>query len=277
MAKNVVSNSKLRLKDEINIIGKDGTIELPMEKHFTRLIGEIQVINGLTGKPLFTFNDVILPGATYVLEKFFGKRSTFGMTTLSTDLSVKADIAVTQDNLKDEFVFGFVAGIGGSEPPDLIKAVKFKDKTVASIIPLRIVDIANDLSPTEQAKYAIKKTVGTKYYYYARRFDTDTPIRHLYTDGTEIPANVDQVDTNLGLLVYGESVFTVGANDIREYFLETYGNIDTCRFNSIGLVAGFIDGTDFAGVRVVTKANLPNLYLRDNESYYSFIYKVYAI
>jgi len=142
---------------------------------------------------------------------------------------------------------------------------------------LRVVPTTNDLSVEEQAKYALKKTVGDKYYYYAKRFDTDIIIRHLFTDGTEIPPNIDETDTSLGLLVFGEAVFTVSKDDLREYFTVVYGNIDNCRFNSFGLVAGFLDGTDYAGVRVVTKVNMPNMFLRDSESFYKFIYKVYAI
>jgi hypothetical protein len=268
-------NDKLGISDEL--LTSDGRLIMPMDKRPMNLIGQITAINGLTGKKMFVFNDIIIPGATYILEKFFNTRSTFGMTTLSQDLAVKGNVVPNQSNLKDEVVFGFVLGTGGVDTPDLVKSVKFKDKSVATIVPLRVVDITADLIPTDQAKYAIKKTVGSKYYYYGKKFDTAPIIRHLFTDGTEIPPNVDQVDTSLGLLVFGESILTVSAFDLREYFMLTYGNIDNCRFNSLGLTTGFLDTDDYAGVRVATKINLPNMFLRDSESFYTFIYKVYAI
>jgi len=267
---------KLFLTDEL--IDSQGRLILTGQKKPTKLIGRLSLINPVTGKPMMHFdNDIIIPGATYVLEKMFGVRSTFGMPTLSQDLNVKASVAPTQDNLKNELIFGFTLGNGGVETPDLIKAVKFKDKTVSSIVPVRVVSTSADLSPTDQAKYAIKKQVGSNYYYYAKKFDSTAIIRHLFTDGTEIPPNIDQTDTTLGLLVFGEVVLTVSPADLREWYMLTYGDISSCRFNSIALVAGFLDGTDYAGVRAISKLNIPNMYLRDSEASYTFTYKVYAI
>jgi len=269
-------SDSLGIRDELYT--EDGKLIIPgFNKEPNRLIGRIEVINDKTGKVIFRYNDVIILGSTYVLEKLFNRRSSFGMSTLSTDLNINAGVSPTQNNLKDEFVFGFIAGVGGAESSDLVRAVKFKDKTVNSIIPFRVVDTDNDLSPLEQAKYALKKQVGNKYYYYAKRFDTDVVIRHLFTDGTEIPSNIDQTETTLGLLVFGEAVLKIGKDDFREYFMDQFGSIDNCRFNSIGLVAGFLSGSDFAGVRTVTKVNMPNLFLRDTESSYTLVYKIYSI
>jgi len=267
-------SDKFGLRDELSL----NDIVIYLKKNPNKMLGVVDVYNGITGNKIFTFtNDIIIPGATYIVEKFFNKRSTFGMTTLSQDLLIKESVIPTQEKLKDEFVFGFVVGIGGSEPPDLVKAVKFKDKNVETIVPLRVVPTTADLSAEDQAKYALKKTVGSNYYYYGKRFDTDIVIRHLFTDGTEIPPNINETDTNLGLLVFGEAVFTISKYDLREYFTNTYGSIDACRFNSFGLVTGFLDGTDFAGVRVATKVNMTNMYLRDSESFYRYVYKVYSI
>ena len=265
------------MSDEISF--EDGKLFVPgFNKEPKKIIGKLEIFNEVTGKKIFEFyNDVIILGSTYILEKFFNKRSTFGMPTLSMDLNINADVQPTQNNLKEEFVFGFIVGTGGAESSDIVRAVKFKDKTVTNIIPFRVVDTNNDLTPLEQAKYALKKQVGNKYYYYAKRFDTDVVIRHLFTDGTEIPSNIDQTETTLGLLVFGEAVLKVSKEDLREYFMEQYGSIDNCRFNSIGLVAGFLSGNDFAHVRTVTKINMPNLFLRDTESSYTMVYKLYSI
>jgi hypothetical protein len=267
---------KLHMSDELYM--EDGRLIVPgFNKKPQRIMGKLDIYNDLTGKRIFTFNDVIILGSTYILEKFYNKRSTFAMPTLSSDLSVNGTVNPTQDNLKDEFVFGFIVGTGGAESSDLVRAVKFKDKSVSSIIPFRVVDTAADLTSLEQAKYAIKKQVGNKFHYYAKRFDTDVIIRHLFTDGTEIPSNIDQTETSLGLLVFGEAVLKVSSADLREYFMDQVGSIDNCRFNSIGLVAGFLNGADFAGVRTVTKVNMPNLFLRDTESAYTLVYKLYSI
>lgn len=270
-------SDKLGIHDDLVIQGEHGSMYLNMEKDKTQLIGEITITGGTTGKKLFTFNDVILPGATFVIEQMFKKRAPFAMTTLSADLGVNADSLPTDDNLKDESVFGFILGVGGITPPDTINAVKFNNKTVSTIVPMRIVPVSADLSPADRAKYGMKKQVGTDYYYYAKKFDNEVQIKHLYTDNTEVPANVNELTPSLGILVFGELTFTVSEDDLREYFIKTYGNIDTCRFNSIALVGGFNDGTDFGGVRAITKANLPNMYLNALESYYIFTYKVYCI
>lgn len=269
-------SDKLGIRD--GLYTEDGKLLIPgFNKEPQRLIGEIKIINDITGKTIFRYNDVIILGATYILEKFFNKRSTFGMSTLSTDLGINAGVSPTQGNLKDEFVFGFIVGTGGSESSDIIRAVKFKDKSISNIIPFRVVDTDNDLTPLEQAKYALKKQVGEKYYYYAKRFDTDVVVRHLFTDGTEIPSNIDQVETSLGLLVFCEAVCKISKDDLREYFMEQYGTIDNCRFNSVGLVAGFLNGSDFAGVRTVTKINTNNFFMRDTESSYTLVYRIYSI
>lgn len=275
---NIQSSDKMKVVDELYT--EDGKLLIPgfNTKEPKKIIGQLEIVNDITGKRIFRYNDVIILGSTYILEKFFNRRSTFGMTTLSVDLGINADVQPNQSNLKDEFVFGFIVGKGGSESSDLVRAVRFKDKTVADIIPFRVVDVSDDLSPLEQAKYALKKQVGDKYYYYAKRFDTDVVIRHLFTDGTEIPSNIDQAETTLGLLVFGEAVLKVSKEDLREYFMQEYGSIDNCRFNSIGLVAGFLhENNEFAGVRTVTKVNFPNLFLRDTESSYTLIYKLYSI
>lgn len=272
------TKDKLSLSDELNLVSEDGTLSLPMEKIPTRLIGEIEIYDGPTNQKMFTFhNDIIIPGATYALEKLFNIRSTFAMPTLSQDLVVKDTIARTLEKLKEEFIVGFVVGTGGTEPPDLVKSVKFKDKTVANIVPLRVVPTTADLTGTDATKYFLKKTVGSKYQYYGKKFDTNVTIRHIFTDGTEIPSNIDQTDTSLGLLVFAEAVLTISEKDLREYFTDQFGSIDNCQFNSLGLVAGFLDGSDYAGVRVVTKINMPNMPLRDSESFYKFVYKIYAI
>jgi len=268
---------RMRFGDELSVNGRVIIPGFNDMKEPQRILAEITIINDITGKPVFRFNDVIILGATYILEKFFNRRSTYAMSTLSSDLSINANVNPTQDNLKDEFVFGFIVGTGGAESSDLVRSVKFKDKTVPSIVPFRVVDTTADLTPLEQAKYALKKQIGGKYYYYAKRFDTDVVIRHLFTDGTEIPSNIDQTETSLGLLVFGEAVLKVSSTDLREYFMDQFGSIDNCRFNSIGLVAGFLNGADFAGVRTVTKVNMPNLFLRDTESSYTLVYKLYSI
>ena len=274
---NTNQKEKISIHDSLSIQSNGMGLLQTESASFSKVIGQINIHDGLTKKKLFTFNDVILPGSTFILEQMFKRRATFAQTTLSTDLSINAGSTPSQLNLKDEAIFGFVAGIGGTSLPDTINAVKFNDKTVSTIVPLRVVDTTADLSPTEQAKYAMKKTVGTKYYYYAKKFDADPVIKHLYSDGTEIPSNIDQIEPSLGMLVFSEQVFTIGTSDIREYFMLTYGSVDSCRVNSISLVAGFINNNEYAGVRCVTKANLPNLPLRNADSYYIFTYKVYVI
>lgn len=269
---------KLALQDDLVIMSENGLLNLPMEKKPTRLIGEVEIHDGISNQKMFTFyNDIIIPGATYVLEKLFNVRSTFAMPTLSEDLLINESIVRTLEKVKEEFIIGFVLGTGGTEPPDLVKAVKFKDKSVASIVPLRVVPMDNDLTGVDADKYFLKKEVGTNYHYYGKKFDTDISIRHIFTDGSEIQSNVDEIDTNLGLLVFAECVMTVSENDLREYFMQQYGSIDTCQFSSLGLVAGFLEGTDYAGVRVVTKINTPSLPLADSESFFRFIYRIYAV
>lgn len=274
-----IRDRKLQIRDEI--IAEDGTLIIPSEKAPKRMIGVLQQINPLTGNPvvngILEYNDIIIPGSNFVLEKMFNKRSNFGMTTLSYDLGANAVPQPTQDNLKDEFIFGFVLGIGGVESADITRAVRFRDKTVSSIVPFRVVPTSQDLSLTEQAKYAMKKQVGTNYHYYAKRFDTDVVIRNLFTDGTEIPPNIDQTETSMGQLVYAEAILNISSSDLREYFINQFGTVDNCRFNSIGLVAGFNSGGDMAGVRTVTKINTTNMPLSDMDSSFTFAYRVYCI
>ena len=55
------------------------------------------------------------------------------------------------------------------------------------------------------------------------------------------------------------------------------GNIDRCRINTMGLVAGYPAGTDIGGIRLITEINFKSRYLQNNDDTIKIIYRVYCM
>ena len=119
--------------------------------------------------------------------------------------------------------------------------------------------------------------VSGKTYYYGKKFDSTPVIRHLFTDGSEVPANISETGSTKGIRVFSESICVLSNKDIREYFMLVDGNIDKCRINSLGLVSGYLSNSDYGGVRLATTVNFRSRYLSNNDDSVRITYRMYCL
>jgi hypothetical protein len=289
---NMCINDRFQIKDECLVELNGDIFNIADDKHCLKVGGSVtanvlhetnvdgQIVN-IMGETIFEddHNDIIITGSTFLLEQAFKLRSSFTMTTLSADLNVNASILPDGSNVGQEYIFGFMVGTGGSGSVkgDII-AVNYTDKDLTQLVPFRTVPTVSDLSDADKAKYAMKKQVGNYYQYYTKKFEITPVIKHLFIDGTEIPPNVNETGASKGIRIFTEMICDINSRDLREYFNVTSGNIDRCRVNTLGIVAGIpTAGGEFACVRMIAKINFNDFMLRDLESGLRFTYKMYCV
>lgn len=209
-------------------------------------------------------------------------------------------------------IIGFCIGNTGSAESDIsVYKPEYNDckmelsrvisgKTVTGeIIPFRYT--AEDLNPTEQAKYFGKKTLDTGLTaYYLKRFEQDPVIKHVWVDGTEIDedteekivTNADLWNTNIGgvntISSFTEIILKISKKDVKEWF-NVMGQEDRARMNTIALfsgdfVAGYNPDTanpqkicvgDYRNCRLFSKLIINPEYLNIAKDL-SIIYRVYG-
>jgi hypothetical protein len=259
----------------------DGSMDFLTKKHQTKMIGELVFEDlDLNGNVLFTsepeYNDIIITGSTMVLEKMFGVKANLTISTLSQDMGINAAVAPNASNLTTENIVGFMVGVGGAgETVGDVNSVAYTQKSVSSIVPFRVNAVA--LTGAEAAQYFMTKNIAGSNYYYCKRFDNTAQVRHIFSDGSEVPANISETGTTRGIQCYGEVVCVISNADIREYFLMNDGNIDKCRINTLGLVSAYPAGADMGGVRLVTAINFKSRYLTNNDDSIRITYRVYCL
>lgn len=280
----------IAFRESLKIISKGS--EVLLNHTSGRIIGEVEALElDMMGNVVFSYgkeyNDVILTGSTFVLEQMFKQRAPINISTLSEDMDINGDIELTTENLKDEYVFGFMVGIGGvsemNEGVGIVNAVQYTDKTLATMLPFRVVN--SELEGQDAENYFMKKyhildgDTEERYSYYAKKFTGEPVIKHLFTDGSEVPPNISETGTDRSIRTFTEMTCDVNAQDIRDYFNIKYQSLDNCRVNTIGLVAGFKDDEsgDMAGARLVTAINFKNRELNNTENTIRFIYRIYCI
>lgn len=271
---------KLQIYDEGIIQTTDGKMYMK-QPHNTKMIGEVTVQQiDCMGNVLFTetnYNDIVMTGSTMILEKMFNIRANLKISTLSDDMAINNATQPNVNNVKDEFVMGFMVGIGGAgETIGDVKASAFTDKALSSVIPFRVVDTGT-LPTADASSYFMKQTSNGKDFYYCKKFDSTPQIRHLFTDGVEVPSNISTTGTTKGIRVFSESICMISSKDLREYFMINDGNLDRCRVNTMGLVAGFAAGSDIAGIRLITELNFKSRYLQNNDDNIKIVYRVYCM
>lgn len=237
-----------------------------------------------SGKILFTNdNMVILSGALFIISKMFNLNYPIYPTTINTDLGVNGSESPlgTTGLRREDIVNGFNVGISGATLTfGQVNPVKYRDKNVSTMIPLRIVPTTADLIPTERAKYALKRTEGSNYAYYIKKFENTPIVKCEFEDGTNVPANVHTLTDERVINTYVEILMKISKDDCREYFEILNGDISVCRINSIGLVHGYYEdigggALDLKGIRNITKFNTNNESLENYEKEINIVYKIF--
>lgn len=242
-----------------------------------RLTGNgIVAVSHYNGRTLFTNNTIekncyLLNGRIFLLEKGSGVRSGFSQSSLDEDLGISTSLEVKKDlvTLPLEKIIGFIVGFGGcGDSRKTILVSKSHEKHVPDWFPLRVT--TERLSETERAKYILEKLNNGKYEYWGKRFENTPTIYVMYENGVEVPGNVFNMADPGVIKTYVRYNCFVNASECREYFLNTYGNTEDCRINSVGLVTGY---DDTSGAEVITRnvrgmsiLNMENKELADDAS-----------
>jgi hypothetical protein len=250
-------NESMSHLERIQFNGKD----VYTHQSESNTLGTADVIHNLDGyitKKNYR-NKLTVTGAVYMSEKDVLKRSTFNPPGVDIDLGVVGSVSLTNENLKEERIFGVVCGDGGVTLEG-IKQAKPHHKIIPGLKPLRVVDIGADLIGAERQEYALRVVSGGKVYYYAKIF-TSSITKVLFQSGAEVPLNVDQMTTVDIINVFNEYSVYISQKDLREYHINMYGNTNLCTLSSVGLLAGYPvtgpDGvTEYRNVRCVTICNM---------------------
>ena len=99
----------------------------------------------------------------------------------------------------------------------------------------------------------------------------------LYTNGTEVALNVHTLSNPDDIRVFNEFLVTVDGKDIRDYFIQEYGDTSLCQINTIGLLTGYpetVNGNiEYRNVRCITTSNTAQNPLKDEFSTIDFTYE----
>lgn len=267
MDNNLNLTDKITTKDSI---GGGSTLEHPsfsmQEPTFrTQIIGTNEL-----GETVFeATNNTVIGGALFVLEKVFGVSAGLNVDYLNNFMGIATGgTPVTEKYPKDTVVCLFGVGTGGSgDSITSVKAVDFKERNVADIIPFRYTDTA--LSSADQEKYWFRKLDGNgRTAHYLKTFETQPVIKSLWKDaegdedGTEVTGDVHNSVRTEPIETFVELVLKINKNDCREWF-EYNGNIEQARINTIGLFTGIKSQIstgvyDYKQVKLFAKLNINN-------------------
>lgn len=277
----IITDRYNNLSDTMNVSEK-GTVKLKHNSPYTRT--QIIAVDDF-GEVLFeTENQILLGGALFTLEKVFGVKSPLEVQYLNDIMSIATSgTPVAEVYPKDNVVCLFGVGIGGcGDSYKSVKDVKFYEREIEEMIPLRLVD--GDLPIGIKDNYWFKGTYQGKNAYYLKTFDKTPEIKVLWKDaegdedGSEVQDGVHNTHRTEPIETFVEITLRIDKDDVREYF-ETTGGIEQARINSIGLFTGVksstSDGQDYKQVKLFSKLNIPNEMLNTSKSF-TLIYRIYA-
>lgn len=243
------------------------------------------------GRPIFTKvaeNTVTLGGAIAALEKLTGVESSFKPKTLNEILNLNHGVKTYDLTKTNVALFG--CGIGGATLTfDEVFDPSPRQNNVADLVPMMVSQ--NELTTIDKDKYMMRSSIttpnGTKLNaWYLKELDTAPIIRSLWKDapeededGTEITADVADVESENGVEAFASFKLVVRPEDIRSYF-EAMGELRMARLNTIGLYLGekvTIDGkVDYVNVSLFSVLNMNNEPLAERKRV-TYHYRVYAM
>lgn len=203
-------------------------------------------------------NMTLIGGSIFTLEKLFGVRMNPNIMAVSQLSDVFASDGIngpdvwsraSTDNLPAENVVClFGVGIGGAgNSIGNVKDVKYYQRTLDSMVPLRMVTDDSELSISEHSKYFCRSESDGLVSYYLKKFD-NVEIKCKWRDsddegeGSNVTSDYyntsDTVTTPMETFV--ELTLKITKDDIREYFeIENNGeNVELARVNTVGLFTG---------------------------------------
>lgn len=272
-----------------NLMYKDGIDKSKGLQFRTEVIAGLDAFedkNGVTqfGEILFKeSNMVTLGGALYILEKVFGVQSSLSVEYLEnimTGVKLPGETPIVEIYPATNTVCLFGVGIGGcGDSYTDIYPVRYYNRIIDNMIPIRQIPANSQLLPTEKSKYWFRKVENVngsdKLSFYLKSFEVTPTIKATWRDGVDdeegsvvasnvhetSPSNTTPIDT------FVEMTMMITKKDIREYFVNT-GTTERTRFNTLGLFTGVkhkvkdetgVDGEfDYRQVKLFSKLNFAN-------------------
>lgn len=245
-----------------------------------RLHTEIEFYNELGEKLETLHNELLLTGGLFTLSKISGVNAPIKPKTVNQQLSINVNETSTSYTgpRREDVICGFMVGIDGcTDVFDTVGTVYYKDRTIYSPVPFRKVEITDDLSDSDKQKYHMKVQNGTYYEYFLKGFETTPVIKAEYDEvgNPSVPANADEQDKSKIINTYIQYTLKINAQDVRDWFKISGGGLKKARINTLGLVHGYMDGSDFKGVNMFSRLNFNNEPFDNETKELTVIYKIY--
>ena len=259
-------------------------------------------------------NMVPIGGVQYVMEKLFnvkGQLSTGYISDPDFPFQFGADTDESLNTIIDPSSGALIApyspqhhvclfGVGtGGAPENSVYAtdVAYNERALVQPIPFRIVSTADPdnyppLTDSEADMYWGKRVsaelgdASNVTAYYAKRFDSDPQVVHLWRDATdpdEDGTNVlsgsvsvfDSVRTE-GIESFTEINLTIGKKDLKQYFT-AIGMPESARINELALYCAELDSSrgDYTNIKLFSKLNFQTEPLSTTKDM-EIIYRVYG-
>lgn len=208
------------------------------------------------GKVVFEEENMLLIGGSiFTLEKLFGVRSSLEVSQLSDVFTTmglnKPSVwngASSAPHPENSTVCLFGVGTGGAdESIASIHDVKYYQRNISGMIPIRHVEDDSILSPSDHDKYFCRSVNDGMISYYLKKFENVT-IECKWRDsdneaeGSDVDADYYNTSDNntTPIETYVQITLKISKDDVREYFeaMDEVENIEKARINTIGLFVG---------------------------------------
>ena len=267
------------LEDSINAFDKYQIVNSGGESKHASFHTEVECYNEFGEMLWKDHNELLLEGGLFTLSKISGLNPPITLKSLNSDFGVQATETDSNGPRTNDVICGFVIGISGcGDLFDSVKPVYYKDRRILTMVPFRKVETAkaNTIETTNDRKYYLKVTKDGYYEYYLKKFETAGEIKAEFEDGTPVPANVSENDTDKIINTYVQYTLKINKNDVREWFKISVGNLKKCRVNSLALVHGYMgDSNEYKGLRCFSNINFNNEPFDNETKELTVIYKIY--
>ena len=218
----------------------------------------VKLIDHNTGEVLGEYhNKVTIAGAQRNACYVFGLDEVLSLPTYNVDMNL--DNTESLSPLNDPVICLFCISDGGcgSTAKD-IKVSSYTDRikpppanpesteefTSEMMMPFRYVDVDDDISDDLRNYYFGRKTFSNlgKVGYYFKKFDTDPQLHLEYADGTNISAEVYNIESEQIAECYVEMRLRITRLDFRDYFENAIG-WENARISQLSLCTGWYDDT----------------------------------
>ena len=252
MSNTKVITDNLSTKDNIIKQNHESTFRTQIIAGYDMYVDEMGVTK--FGTTVFeTENMTLLGGSIFTLEKLVNKWCEHPkIPTLKDILDMEPKDGANQtiwtdDSTPSEYgghpennvLYLFGVGIGGAgESIANVKDVKYTQRNIDEMIPLRTVTNDTELSVDEHEKYFCRiKPSSDIVQYYLKRFDSvDIKCKRKDSDdeasGSDVGDEYYMQEDNIPIDTYLELKLTISKKDVREYFAS---DIEKARINTIGL------------------------------------------